>query len=214
LNQPLRFDRQDRQVPVGTRYTRMVGALKLLLPLLALALIATVILWASSYDREQGFELSFITSQDASSDRLTMVNPRYVGTDVSNQPFTVTAELAEQDPKDQRQVTLTGVQADMTTDGGTWFTAMAPAGHYRQETNILKLDGPISVFSDAGYEFHAETAEIDLGRGTATSPRPVRGQGPFGTLRADRMDVKKRGQLLQFSGNVRLVIEPGQKGGE
>lgn len=204
---------RERQTPSGAHYTRFVGTMKLLLPVLALALIATVILWASSFDREKGLEFSFMISQSGDSDRLTMVNPRYVGTDIGNQPYTVTADLAEQDPDNQRQVTLTTVQADMTTDDGTWFTALAPVGHYSQTTNVLTLNGPISVFSDAGYEFHAEMAEIDLGAGTATSPQPVRGQGPFGTLRADSMEVADRGRLLRFSGNVRLVIEPTARGG-
>lgn len=207
------FNPQERmRVPVSARYTRFVGAMKLLLPVLALVLIGTVIIWSGSYDRDQGIQLSFLSSSSDKADRLTMVNPRYVGADGGNRPFVVTADLAEQDPANPKRVTLTGVQADMTADDGAWFTAMSPAGHYHQDTHRLTLDGPINVYSDAGYEFHADAVEINLAQGTALSDRPVSGQGPFGTLRADAMRVSERGRRFEFNGNVRLVIEPGRQG--
>jgi len=197
-----------RQASASPRYTRFVGMMKLLLPMLALALIVAVIAWPTAFENDDGFELSFSALKQDEAERLTMLNPRYLGTDRDNQPYVITAEVAEQDPADQRQVTLTALQVDLTAKDGSWFTLMAGNGIYHQGHQYLRLDGPIEIFSDAGYEFHTEAAEIDLASGSAQALSPVRGQGPFGNLVADRMEAEERGQRLFFRGNVRLLIRP------
>ena len=72
----------------------------------------------------------------------------------------------------------------------------------------LQLDGPINIFSDVGYEFHAETARVDLERSTAESDKPVHGHGPFGTLSADSFRLVDQGKRLLFKNNVRMTIRP------
>ena len=91
-------------------------------------------------------------------------------------------------------------------EDGAWLTVIASGGVYHQGRQTLRLDGPVNIFSDLGYEFHAETAMIDLAAGGAKSDRPVYGQGPFGSVRADRMDVQQHGQRLLFDGNVTMII--------
>jgi len=203
-----------RRASASPRYTRFVGMMKLLLPMLALALIVAVIAWPTAFERSTGIPLSFSALKQDEADKLTMLNPRYLGTDRDNQPFVITAEAAEQDPVDQRQVTLTALQADLTARDGSWFTLLAGNGIYHQGHQYLLLEGPIEIFSDAGYEFRTEAAEIDLVGGAAQSLAPVHGQGPFGTLTADRMEAEERGQRLFFRGNVRLVIRPQAVGGQ
>ena len=135
-----------------------------------------------------------------------MLRPRYLGTDAHDRPFVVTADRATQDPQDQRLITLVNLQADMSMTDSRWFTVMANKGIYHQQRNYLRLQGAINLFSDQGYEFNAQVAEIDLRSGKAVSNRPVQGQGPFGTLRADRLKVEGFGQRLLFSGNVKMHI--------
>jgi lipopolysaccharide export system protein LptC len=192
----------------GAVRTRFVGLLKFTLPMLALALVVAVIVWPGSFSDDSGFQLSFVTLKRGDADRLTMLSPRYLGTDSQNQPFIVTASVAEQDPADTRQVTLKNIQADMTFEDGSWFSMLAAGGIYHQGRQTLRLAGDINIFSDAGYELHTEAVNVDLAAGAARTDSVVTGQGPFGSVRADRLEAEQRGRLLRFSGNVRLVIEP------
>ena len=89
---------------------------------------------------------------------------------------------------------------------GEWFTILADTGIYHQQRQYLQLQGAINLFSDQGYEFNAQAIEIDLSNGRATTDQPVRGQGPFGTLRADHMVVEDYGQRLFFKGNVKMHL--------
>ncbi len=200
-NRRFQFDPDRRRVRASPRYSRFVGMMKLLLPLLAFGLVVAVVIWPNEFRQATGFHLT-----DGGAAELTMLRPRYLGTDAHDRPFVVTADRATQDPQDQRLITLVNLQADMSMTDSRWFTVMANKGIYHQQRNYLRLQGAINLFSDQGYEFNAQVAEIDLRSGKAVSNRPVQGQGPFGTLRADRLKVEDFGQRLFFSGNVKMHI--------
>ena len=197
---------------LSQRYSRFVGMMKVFLPALAATLVIVVIAWPGAFDQDDGFHLSFSQMQADGADRLSMLNPRYYGTDKENRPFTVTAKEAVQDADDSRQVTLSDLQADMTMNDGTWISMMANQGIYHQATMILRLTGRISIFSDQGYEFHASVADVDFSDGSARSMQPVNGHGPLGSLRADRMQIENRGQRMLFEGNVKMTLNPQAQG--
>ena len=106
--------RDRAAVRIDGRYSRFVGMMKMLLPAVALALTAAVFAWPSEFEEAGRLEIAFVEAKGKEADRLTMLNPRYLGTDAEQRPFVVTAKIAEQDPKDQRRVSLSEVQADMS----------------------------------------------------------------------------------------------------
>ena len=59
-----------------------------------------------------------------------MINPRYVGTDKDNQPFSLTADLARNLSGPGTQVELEMPKADITTQDGTWLVLTAENGIY------------------------------------------------------------------------------------
>ena len=100
----------------------------------------------------------------------------------------------------------------MTLDNGVWMSVMASSGRYDRAQKTLQLAGPVNIFSDAGYEFHAQSARIDLQNNIAESDEPVQGHGPFGTLSADSFRVIDQGQRLLFRKNVRMIIRSHEDG--
>lgn len=208
----LGFPARPRFGTVSQRYSRFVGAMKIFLPALAVILVIAVLSWPSKFDQPEMFQLSFGAEPGRADDDLSMLKPRYIGTDSNGRPFAITAASATQDAKDQRRITLTTLQADMTMHDGSWITLMAASGIYHQSRQHLELRGPVSVFSDLGYEFHALSAQVDLAAGSAVSERPVSGQGPFGRLSADSVRLTENGQRMRFEGNVKVVVFPETNG--
>jgi lipopolysaccharide export system protein LptC len=190
------------------RYGRFVGLAKWLLLAVAMVVVVVVLSWPGSFTGRAGFQIDFANLPGVVDGSLTMLNPRYSGTDKSGRPYTVTAETARQDEQDQRRVTMQTLQADLTMTDGTWLSLTAERGVYDQTRQTLRLDGPIDVFSDRGYEFHGIGAEVDLATGTAVTNQPVHGHGPFGNLRANRMTAREQGQYLLFEGDVRTRLLP------
>ncbi len=193
---------------VGGRYSRFVGFMKYSLPIVALILVVLVIAWPGIERETDGFHLTFASIGSDESGAPGMVNARFVGTDANGRPFLVTASTATQDPLQPDEITLNALQADMTLSNGTWLTLTADKGLYQRDVESLTLSGPVDLYSDLGYEFHAGDTRLDLAAGVAESGQPVSGQGPFGVLNAQSFRFSDNGQRLFFSGGVKLVVEP------
>ena len=197
------------EVRVHSRlYSRFVSLMKLVLPLLALVVIALVIAWPHLDTTDIRFRIGFAASQLNDAEDPSMINPRYVGTDKDNQPFALTADLARSLAGPGTQVELEMPKADITTQDGTWLVLTAENGIYAREAKTLKLDGKVNLFHDQGYEFRTNRAQIDLTAGTASGNDPVEGQGAFGHLTANGFQLTDKGRTIQFHGKSKLTFYP------
>jgi lipopolysaccharide export system protein LptC len=193
---------------------RYVTLLRIALPMAALMLAALVIAWPQIQNRERvAFSLAPTGNDSKEVEQLTMVNPRFVGLDSKQQPYTVTAKSATQERAGADLILLDHPQADILLDGGAWVTVTGRTGRYSQKQQILDLEGDIDVFHDSGYEFHTEKAQIDLANDTINGDVPVTGHGPGGAIDAQGFMILDHGQTVIFTGNSKLHLNPGAQGG-
>lgn len=187
------------------RYTRFVLLGKRALWVMALLLAVTLIAVAWLNSGEGGARIVLASrDKDEGQAAALMSKPRYQGLDAKNQPFNILAERAVQ--RDMNTVELQQVSADLSTNDGRWLALTATGALYRTEAKLLDLSGGVSLFYDEGYEFRTDRVRLDVGAGTAEGEVPVEGQGPAGTLKADRFKVLDRGAILQFNGNVKVTL--------
>ncbi len=192
----------------SAKRSRFARLMKVLLPLIAAILIAVVVGWPGAGGRDDGFLLAFVSRHDSEAAKPGMVNARYVGTDGHDRPFVISASRATPAADDPNRILLEGLHADLTLERGIRLALNARSGVYHRDLETLKLHGPISLTSDDGFEFNAESAVVDLARGTVDSDRPVAVQGPFGLLDAGAFRLVDQGKRLFFSGGVKLVALP------
>jgi lipopolysaccharide export system protein LptC len=204
----IRPRRARRRTPL-IGYPAAMTALKIALPALAVALLVLVALWPQYLLVGGRFQLVADPSGEAVLDRLSMVNPHFKGRDLSNRPFTVSAESAVQDSDDEELILLAKPQAEITLENGAWVAMKAAQGFYRRDQELLRLTGGVELFHDQGYEIHTPSAAIDLNGGTAEGHEPVDAQGPFGALTSQGFRVAERGDIVEFTGKSRLVLEGG-----
>ncbi|HJP21881.1 MAG TPA: LPS export ABC transporter periplasmic protein LptC [Alphaproteobacteria bacterium] len=205
-----RLVRRTRTIKLlSQRYSRFVGLMKFVLPATALGLTGLVLAWPGGGSDPDAIRLSFASLESDEQGNPGMTNARFVGSDRRDRPFLVTADRALQDNDNPGRVNLRTLQADMTLSNGMWLTMIAESGLYDRDKQTLDLVGPVNIFSDAGYEFHAQSSTVDLAAATASSDLPVKGQGPFGVLSADGFRFLDQGRRLIFEGGVKLVVHPG-----
>lgn len=191
------------------RYSRFVGWMKFVLPMFAVALVALVIGWPGLNSEGDGFRLSIADLAPDAEGNLGITRARFAGTDRFERPFLVTAEHAIQDANGFDVFALDTLQADITLNNGTWVTVTAATGQFERGARMLELGGPISVFTDIGYEFHADQAILDLDQGTVNSHSPVQGHGPFGAIWSeDGVKFSTTTGTLEFLGAVRVILNP------
>lgn len=195
----------------GRRYSRFVGLMKVALPVAALALIAAVVAWpGGDASRPGALPISFANIK-IDPTGLTMKSPRFVGVDNQGQAYTVTADEAVQDKADAERVDLTNPEAEITLTDRGWFHLQSQTGVIYPKTNIIDLSGDVSLYSSEGWEAHGTAVTANMEEGTAHSDQPVTGQGPAGTLSADRFEAWNGGKNLRFLGNVRMTVMPSAR---
>lgn len=188
------------------RYSRFVSLMKFALPVGAVAILMAVLVYSGLFDTRDKLDISF---RDVSlpNDDLRMITPRVAGLDSDGRPYFITADTAIQNLNVPEEISLQNLQADLKFVQGTdWLSLASNSGLLNTHTELLKLDEQVDIFSTWGYEFHAQSAEINFKQGIITSSQPVQGHGPIGTLRADSMRADNATQTIHFEGRVKMKI--------
>jgi lipopolysaccharide export system protein LptC len=192
----------------SSSYSAFVGAMKVVLPAIAVGLVLLVLAWPQFRSAEEGFHIGVanITPEDVQN--LRMINPRYQGIDKKGEPFTITALWAIKAKPSSDVIELEKPQSDITLNHGNWVTLRADYGVYREQDQILDLIGGVDLFHDAGYEFRTLNAEANLATNTAEGDDPVHGQGPFGEIQSEGFRIYDKGDRVLFTGKAHLVLRP------
>ncbi len=200
---------------LSTTYSRFVGAMKFLLPFIALVLIGVVLTWPHLNPSEKRFRVGFSSLAATEAMDLEMVNPRLVGFDSQDQPFSLTADLAKNiTPSADFWETADPVEfempkADMILEDDTWVVLTAESGVLLPPDRTLELMGEVNLYHDSGYEFETSRAMIDLANSIASGDEIVDGHGPFGHITAEGFRLEKRGGRIHFTGKSSLTLYPG-----
>ncbi len=181
---------------------RFVMLAKRALPLMAVLLLATVMLWPQIIRQFDFGHSAKAALRDIREGRL--VNLRYHGVDDRGQPYTVTAAEAQQIGPER--IDLVSPKADVLGQSGTWTLVTSENGVYLQHVNQLDLSGHVVIYRDNGVTLKTQTAAVDLKAGAAAGSDRTHAEGPFGTLDAQGFAFVDKGAVVQFDGKSRLVL--------
>ncbi len=189
-------------------YTRFVGIMKIVLPVAAMFIVSTVIVYSTLPSGNDRLALNIEEIKEVGED-LQMTEPKLTFTDKKERDYLVVANTAVQDPGNQDVWDLKDIDADLTPKGGGWIKLTSTSGILNSQQEVLDLMGVVDVTSHDGYEFHAVTAKVDFGEGSVVSEDPVKGSGPGGAISADSFRIFDGGNKIRFSGDVQLRVLPG-----
>lgn len=198
--------------PASAARTNLVSTLRFVLPGVAALLIGAVVAWPHLQSTLGRLPLGFLTITRDEIDQQRMVNPRYIGVDDRNQPFTITASSATRADTKSNLVELDKPKADMALKDGHWVALTATTGTFSQDAQLIQLVDNVSLFHDMGYEFHTRSAYVDVKAGTAYGQEPIEGQGPLGTLKAQGFRIFDKGERVIFTGRAHLVVQSQRHG--
>jgi lipopolysaccharide export system protein LptC len=190
--------RMRRIVGFSRGYSRFVTFMKVVLPIVAVGILALLAAWPTLTRTDQP------VAHD--NGQLDMLNARYAGTDKQNRPFSIVADNAVKSENEPGVMDLVHPYAEMTENNGTWLAVKAERGRYNEQTGKLLLLGHAQLFQDKGFEFVTDEVHVDVKEGTAWGDRPVTGQGPFGELFSQGFRLFDKGQTIVFTGPARTNL--------
>lgn len=193
------------------RHTRLVGWLKVLLPLLALILLSSLFLISRTIDPSDAIPYADVDVEDrARTPRMTQ--PAYAGTTSDGGTVTLTADEARPGAA-QGDGSAQAIRAQMTTPDGARSDLMAGQAEITAAAQKLRLSQGVSLANSAGYRLEAGAIVLGLDRSGAQSEGPVMAEGPTGRIDAGGMEIsvdptRPGAYLLVFNQGVRLLYQP------
>jgi lipopolysaccharide export system protein LptC len=185
----------------------LINVTKFLLPVVALALLATIALWPE-FDRATN-EARIALRRLGEVDGAEVIDAHYHGVDDQGRPYTLTAATATQ--QGPEKFSLTQPDGDMTLQNGTWLQMKGQKGMFVQHTNQLDMWKDVVLYRDDGTTMYTQSMSMDLKNGAAAGAQPVHAEGPFGQLDAQGFALVDKGNVIQFTGPARLVLNSGTK---
>ncbi|HEY0185633.1 MAG TPA: LPS export ABC transporter periplasmic protein LptC [Rhodopila sp.] len=197
---------RGRQPPAPGRMARrrfLITLTKWVLPMAAMALLASIALWPEIQEAASRARLNMKrVSGELGGGKL--LDARYNGVDEKGRPYTITAATAWRIDPDR--VGLTLPKGDITLENGTWLMLTSKEGTFIQRLNQLDMVKDVTLYRDDGTTMHTESASIDVKAGAAAGSEPVHAEGPFGILDAHGFTVMDKGTAIDFPGPAHLVL--------
>ena len=190
------------------RHSRIVGLLKIALPLLAFGLILSLAIYSMVFKPTNGVAISYSSRGDEET-TIAMQNPRFVGDDAKHEPFEVGAQKARQNPDEPSLVEMTGVRARMEMQSKLGLNLVAARGVLDTANRILVLNGPLVVTSSDGYKITTTEARVDIQARQLTGQKPIVATGPWGSLTAAAFQADQKQRTVDFTGGIQIHFVPG-----
>ncbi|MEL6204159.1 MAG: LPS export ABC transporter periplasmic protein LptC [Pseudomonadota bacterium] len=192
------------------RYSRFVARAKVLLPLAALAILASLFLLARTPERGA---LPFVERDLREIVRERSINaPTYTGRTEAGGDISATAEVALPRQDDSDLVDVRVFEGRLVEADGGAMTVSAESGTLNTGDQIIDLAGSVVVITDDGYRLTTDVLGARLDGTLAEAPGPVEVTGPNLRITGGEMQLTTRGEgsgsRVVFKGGVRLLYTP------
>ncbi|NNK66268.1 MAG: hypothetical protein HKO95_05985 [Rhodobacteraceae bacterium] len=197
-------------------YSRFVGWLKILLPLVALGILSTVFFLARAPEVDP--VLPYATPSGAPITASDMIaDPSFVGVTRDGAAVNLRARSVQPTAEDvPGRLLADRLTSRVETRDGRSIDSRADSGRIDTEAQTADLDGRVDVATSDGFTLVARDVKTRLDRVEIASTEPVSAQTPMGTLEAGGFSVTSDegdGYVLVFNGGVKLIYAPQTDGG-
>lgn len=204
---------QQKAFRSAQRHTRRVTWLKWLLPLIALGIIGGFTTWAVNQKPVPVPEEVASNEQAFKQDEIIMQNPNLNGYS-GDRAYEVKAVRAIQKLSVPDVVNLEDLSARITMPNADWVTFTSNAGRFNQKEEFLELSGKVDVKASQGYGLKTEAVEVKMKDNYLRTTQPVRIASKDILLEANSLEAFDSGEMIRFSGNVKLRLDAAlTKGG-
>lgn len=195
-------------------YSRFILSLKIILPLLALAILSTLFLVSRSLDPAQSIPFAEVDVQELA--RVQRVGgPAYSGMSASGSAITVTADNAVPDSGGSQDLTASNLNAVVESPDGKKTEVTATVARIENSTESARLSDGVKITTASGYTVVTDNAFARLDLSELSTSKTVTANGPLGSLTAGQMvmtqhsrDDEGDGYVLVFKKGVKLVYNP------
>lgn len=190
-------------------YSRLVALLKVLLPLIALAILSTLFLVARAPNVER--ELIFVEGEDTVGQSERLAAPSFQAVLADGSALSLSADVIRPDNAGDSTVRIERILLRIEGPDGRTRIATAEAGVLDISGQIARLDGRVVITTSEGAVLETRDISVGLGRGEAQTGGAITATGPFGRLTAGGMRLSQTDagtSVLDFTDGIEMVYDP------
>jgi lipopolysaccharide export system protein LptC len=193
-------------------WSRWVVLLKIILPLIALALLSSIFLLSRTIDPTATIPFTEVDVEDrAREPRLT--TPKFSGVTSDGGRVTVDATDMRPDLGRPGSGSATDLRARMVSQTGETTDVAADRGKVDTQAGTYEMTGAVKAVLSTGYTIAAPKMVGLLNATQLDATGPVTATSPLGRITADAMQLRSDpaapgNYLVVFKGRVRLVYDP------
>ncbi len=191
----------------GSVHDYLIKALRIIFPMIIVALITFLILAPLTVNNEFSFVLDK-ENVDIAPERLKVTDALYRGHDGKGRPFSLKAGSAVQKSSDAPILDMEDFVGRIILNSGPAILS-GKRGSYNLDNEVMRVNGPLQYESLAGNEFTVSNVEIQLRNQSFESFDKVKGKTEFGTFNANRIKGALGSRKITLSGNVNGVSKFG-----
>lgn len=197
-------------LPPDNLYSQFVAWSKIILPLVALALLSTMFLFARS-TVETTIPYAEI-EEIAREPRIS--EPQFAGIAADGSVVSVAARTMRPIAGEADRFDIDTLRVEVDAVDGSRIEVTAGDGEIDGAARVVRLSGLTRLSTSSGYVMETAGMTADLNTGRIQSLGPLAVQAPYGSLTAGQLVVETpegdTTQLMVFTGGVRLIYQPQQ----
>lgn len=192
------------------RYSRMIALLKVLLPLMALALLSTLFLLSRNIDPMASIPFAEAEVNERMRDQQ-ITGPFFSGSTEQGDQISFSAgEIGVADGNGR--VTANDVSAQIDLSSGARLVFFADLGEVDIANDTSILSGKVLITTSTGYKINSERLVSAMTSLNIESPNEIIAEGPLGTFSAGSMRLalseKTKSTQMVFTNAVKLIYDP------
>ncbi|MEO0485555.1 MAG: hypothetical protein AAF092_06560 [Pseudomonadota bacterium] len=195
-------------------YSRIVGTLKVLLPLAALGALSTLFIFSGEVDPSQSLPYVELNVEELAA-RQRISAPYFAGVNEDGTAITIVGDAVAPNPDDPDLFTVEAMRAAFETQDARTMTALAPQAVLDTGASTALFSGGTEVVTSAQLELRTDSVRVNLSDASLESLGPIEATGPFGQVTADQMILKRPesggAHMILLNGNVRVEISPNRR---
>ncbi len=173
--------------------------MKRLLPLAAIGVLSSLVIWPWWAELHGSARVSYhVVAGSDGANQSSMRKARFRGNDDNGNPYTVTANQANQ--VDQDTTLLTQPAGDLLRTGNDWMMVTSRFGIYHTKSDLLDLSDHVELYRNDGTIIRTSSAQIDTKTDGVDGRQTVQASGPFGTIKGTGFSLTDKGTHLMVLG--------------
>lgn len=192
-------------------HSRLVARAKIFLPLVSLALLATLFLFSRSSETISDIPYAQVEIESLAREQR-LDGPTFATVTDDGAQLEISAVTVRPDPSNKDVVNSVQIQAELKMPDDSMVSMLANDAVIDGPSRIAELSGGVNLETTTGYSVTTDRIAAKLNLSKIESPGAVVGHAPSGEISAGAMEIAQDTDtgdyVLVFKNRVKLIYQP------